>query len=110
MKYAFYSTPVQGWFKVLIEEIRQLGIIHEISGYSYVSPDRQYAYLEQDSDAQIFLNAILAADWFQDMQAVRACTKNIHCESPCFICNLDAFNASELAAKPVPVTIHIHDF
>ena len=78
--------------KVLIEEINQLAITQDISSSSYISACGKYAFLEEDQDAQIFINAILAADWFRDFDAVDRCTKTFHTDFPSFIRSLDSFS------------------
>jgi len=110
MKYAFFSDPSHGWLKVTIEELKQLELIPHISSFSYISSDRKYAYLEEDQDAQIFLNAILAADWFEDMEAVRNCTKQFYSDPPSFIRNLEPFDATQFAVKPVAEKSNIFIF
>ena len=92
MKYSFYSDPSHGWMKVSIEEINQLAITQDISANSFISACGKYAFLEKDNDAQIFIQAVLAADWFQDFDAVRQCTKTFHTDFPSFIRNLDSFS------------------
>ena len=110
MKYAFYADPSHGWLKVSIEEIKQLGIIEEITGYSYVSPDGKYAYLEEDQDTQTFIAAILSANWFENMEAIRRCTKEFHSNSSSFIRNLDSFDASRFSNKLKTEQIKIFQF
>lgn len=110
MKYAFFSDPSHGWLKVSIEEIKQLNICTAISRFSYISSDRKYAYLEEDQDAQIFLNAVLAADWFEDMEAIRNCTKQFYSDPPSFIRNLEPFIAAHFTVKPVIESPKIHLF
>jgi hypothetical protein len=110
MKYAFYTDPSHGWLKVLIEEIVQLGIARDISSFSYVSPDRKWAYLEEDMDAQTYIRAVLSADWFQDMNAIRASTRNIYSERPCYVRNFDSFDFNEFIKEPVDSQIQIHFF
>jgi hypothetical protein len=70
MKYAFYSDPDNGWLKVSIEEINQLAITQNISASSFISACGKYAFLERNTDAKIFVQAILDADWlrFQSCQ------------------------------------------
>lgn len=53
--YDYYSDAGHGWLKVPLKELEVLKISNNISSYSYVRGD--YAYLEEDSDASIFLNA-----------------------------------------------------
>jgi len=57
MKYTFYEDPGHGWLAVSLHELHELKIIDKISGCSYVSPDRQTVYLEEDCDLSTFLVA-----------------------------------------------------
>jgi len=54
-KFDFYSDPSHGWLKVKRQELVELGIETEISGYSYQKGDA--VYLEEDSDAPKFIDA-----------------------------------------------------
>lgn len=110
MKYAFYSDPAHGWLKVTIEELKQLNILAIITPCSYISDDRNYVFLEADWDAQTFLNAIIAADWFEDMDAIRNCTKQFYSDYPSFIRNLNSFDASEFISKPAPEKSNVYVF
>ena len=92
MKYAFYSDPEHGWLKVSTDEINQLAITQDISASSYISACGKYAFLEKDNDAVLFILAILTADWFQDFDAVRRCTKEFYSCFPSFIRNLESFS------------------
>ena len=53
--YTFYSDPSHGWLEVSKKEIEELGIINNVSQYSYINQDM--IYLEEDSDASIFINS-----------------------------------------------------
>jgi hypothetical protein len=53
--YQFFSDPAHGWLKVKVSVLATLGIINNISPYSYIRGD--YAYLEEDLDAGVFINA-----------------------------------------------------
>ena len=55
-KFGFYSDPSHGWMKVSLKELQELGLIDKISPYSYAKDDS--VYLEEDSDATKFLNAL----------------------------------------------------
>jgi len=44
-----------GWLKVPLSKVKELGIADKISACSYM--DRTYAYLEEDCDAHLFLEA-----------------------------------------------------
>jgi hypothetical protein len=53
--YRFITDPGHGWLEVPIAEIKALGIADKISAYSYRKGNM--AYLEEDCDAGLFLNA-----------------------------------------------------
>lgn len=57
----FLSDPGHGWLSVTHELIRKLGVADKISGYSYMTNTR--AYLEEDCDAGIVLDALKEADY-----------------------------------------------
>jgi hypothetical protein len=57
----YISDPGHGWLRVSVEDLRAAGVDNNISDYSFLSPawaSVRYAYLEHDSDAPIFLNAL----------------------------------------------------
>jgi hypothetical protein len=56
--YTFYTDPGHGWIKVPMNELRTLNIAHKISHYSYRNGD--LAYLEEDCDASLFIDAFKA--------------------------------------------------
>lgn len=56
MRYILYSDPAHAWLKVPMNDIRKLGLADKISSYSYRY--QQYAYLEEDCDAMIFIKAL----------------------------------------------------
>jgi len=60
-KYTFINDPGHGWLSVPLSDIQALGIADHISSYSYMSPTR--AYLEEDCDASLFINAAKAVNW-----------------------------------------------
>ena len=92
MKYSFYSDPSHGWLKVSVEEIDQLAITQDISSSSYISACGKYAFLEKDNDAELFILAILAADWFENFDAIYKCTKEFYSDFPSFVRNLESFS------------------
>jgi len=55
MTYVFHTDPGHGWLEVSLAEIIELGIENKISQFSYCKADT--AYLEEDCDAGVFLNA-----------------------------------------------------
>jgi len=54
--YRKVEDPGHGWLEVPVQELFDLGIAEEISGCSYLRDDK--AYLEEDRDMSIFLDAI----------------------------------------------------
>jgi hypothetical protein len=50
-----------GWLQVEVSEVIALGIAHQISEYSYLGNNGQIAYLEEDVDAPLFLEALKIA-------------------------------------------------
>ena len=61
IKVSFFSDPGHGWLQVPHSLILELGIQNKVSNSSYVT--ECYAYLEEDLDAGIFLQAAKAAGW-----------------------------------------------
>ena len=57
----FITDAGHGWLSVSHKDLISLNIVDQISHCSYISPTR--AYLEEDLDASIFLNAAKAAGW-----------------------------------------------
>jgi len=55
--YKYYNDPGHGWIAVKRKELIALGILNDISGYSYQRGDT--VYLEEDCDASRFLKAYL---------------------------------------------------
>lgn len=55
MKFTFHTDPGHGWLEVPMSTIFALGIQNKISSYSYRRGDT--AYLEEDCDASLFLEA-----------------------------------------------------
>lgn len=56
MQYKFYSDSGHAWLKVPMAHLKRLGIMYDISEYSYMRMG--YAYLEEDSDAGKFIDAL----------------------------------------------------
>jgi len=46
-----------------MHSVRLLGIEAQISAFSYISPEGDVAYLEEDCDAQKYLDAAKARGW-----------------------------------------------
>ena len=56
--YTFHNDPGHGWLAVKREELVKLGILEEISSYSYQKG--KTVYLEEDCDYATFYNAYKA--------------------------------------------------
>lgn len=59
MKLNFYSDPGHGWLAVPLKLLDQLGILDQISPYSYMRG--RWAHLEEDCDLSLFMDAAAAA-------------------------------------------------
>jgi hypothetical protein len=57
MQLNWITDPGHGWLVVPISELRELNIIDKISSYSYHNDGT--AYLEEDCDAAIYLEAVI---------------------------------------------------
>jgi len=55
-KYLFYQDPSHGWIKTTRQELIDLHIDRIISKHSYQSDNGNFVYLEEDGDANLFLN------------------------------------------------------
>lgn len=54
----WYTDPGHGWIRVSRKDCERLGILDQISSYSYQSKMGNTLYLEEDCDAQILLKAL----------------------------------------------------
>lgn len=52
----FYSDASHGWMKCPLKIIFELGLADKVSSCSYIR--EQYAYLEEDCDAPLIINAL----------------------------------------------------
>ena len=64
----FISDPGHGWLEVPMRHIRTLGIESRVSGYSFYNDD--HAYLEEDCDAGVFMDAARGKNWNVDFNEV----------------------------------------
>ena len=62
MKHNFYSDAAHGWLRTTIDELIDLDIVDKISEYSYMDRYANYVYLEEDSDATVFIEAYKEAN------------------------------------------------
>ena len=59
-KYAVYSDPGHAWLKAPRAHLIELGILSQITPYSYQRGD--WVYLEEDQDVSTFINALKTRD------------------------------------------------
>lgn len=57
--YDYFEDPAHGWIMVPTSHLHELGIESEVSGCSYMSPDGQWSFLEEDCDGSKFVKAYL---------------------------------------------------
>lgn len=57
----FLADSGHGWLSVALTDLVTLGIADDVSTYSYMNATR--AYLEEDCDASLFLDAAKEAGW-----------------------------------------------
>jgi hypothetical protein len=57
-KFHAYNDPGHGWAKVPVKFLEELGVMDEITPYSYLLGE--HAYLEEDQDASTFVRALEA--------------------------------------------------
>jgi hypothetical protein len=56
--FTFESDPAHGWLLVTANDLQTAGLTEQdISAFSFISPNRAQIALEEDLDAQTFLNA-----------------------------------------------------
>ena len=56
MKLDFYEDPGHGWLAVPLELLDRLGLVDQVSRYSYLRG--RYAHLEEDCDYSLFAQAM----------------------------------------------------
>ena len=59
-KFDFYADPGHGWLKVGIGTLNKFGVVDGITSFSYVRG--RNVFLEEDSDATRFINAMKEHD------------------------------------------------
>lgn len=81
----FYADPAHGWLKVNKKQLVDLGIQEKVSRYSY--QNGEWAYLEEDLDAGIFISALKS-------QGVEVTLKRHHSERSSRIRNYQSYNSN----------------
>jgi len=61
MKLDFISDPGHGWLKVPLTLLVKYGILESISSWSYIRG--KFAYLEEDCDADVFMNKCVSVEF-----------------------------------------------
>lgn len=85
--YKFYADPGHGWLAVKITELMELGIITQISTYSYMRGAT--AYLEEDCDASLFFNS------YKDKYGMEPKHSYNHTNNRSAIRNYDSYNRNK---------------
>jgi hypothetical protein len=85
--YKFYADPGHGWLAVKITELMELGIVTQISAYSYMRGGT--AYLEEDMDATLFFNS------YRDKYGVEPNHTYEHTDKRSPIRNYDGYNQNK---------------
>ena len=99
--YKFYADPGHGWLAVKITELLELGIVTQISAYSYMRGGT--AYLEEDCDSALFFNS------YRDKHGVDPKHTYTHTNNRSPIRNYDSYNKNKavdfalVAMKPVTI-------
>lgn len=60
--FTYHVDSGHGWIESETWRMVALGIVDDISEYSYMSNDGMTVYLEEDCDATVFINALKAHD------------------------------------------------
>lgn len=58
IKATYYTDPGHGWYAVKRDVLAKLGLLYEVSTYSYQRGET--VYLEEDCDATVFFNRVNA--------------------------------------------------
>ena len=85
--YKFYADPGHGWLAVKTEELMDLGIITQISSCSYMRGGT--TYLEEDSDASLFLST------YKDARGVEPKHIYEHTNNRSAIRSYDSYNVNK---------------
>lgn len=78
--YTWHNDPGHAWLEVPLKDVREAGVLSQISRYSYKRGDM--LFLEEDVDAFTFLNALSA-------QGVKPITAEQFHDEDCFIRRLE---------------------
>jgi hypothetical protein len=87
MELAYIQDPGHGWIACSASLVRDLGIAHQISRYSYLDRPSGTAYLEEDCDAGLLIDALRAA-------GIQYSIREVHCNSDAKLRRLPAFEVT----------------
>jgi hypothetical protein len=97
-KLTFFSDAGHGWLSVATKDLVTLGIEDKISSFSYISNTR--AFLEEDCDVTVFLDAAKAQGWEVTIKESKDCPDRS------FIRGLACYTA-ERARNPIKVGVRV---
>jgi hypothetical protein len=79
MELNWILDPAHGWLVVPLDELQSLGIVDRISRYSYLKDG--VAYLEEDCDASVYLQALYAKGF--DPEDFSSTCRSLNNDAPC---------------------------
>ena len=79
MELNWILDPAHGWLVVPLTELQSLGIVDRISRYSYLHDG--LAYLEEDCDAEVYLQALYAKGF--DPEDFSSTCRSLPHDAPC---------------------------
>lgn len=85
--YRFINDPGHGWLEVPVSELAAYGVSSAVSRYSYVDRKSGYAYLEEDCDAPLFLEA------FRARNGMAAPIRETYCHGRAFVRDLASYGS-----------------
>lgn len=71
MKFKFYSDAGHGWLAVKRELLEQFGLLSKVTHYSYQKGET--VYLEEDCDASLFIEYLMANNIAYGITQIAAC-------------------------------------
>ena len=89
------SDPAHGWLRVNTKDIADLGIGEKVSAYSYLSSGGRITYLEEDSDATLYMKEAEKRGWEIEVKYKEHRGRS-------FIRNLPSYDANWFKDKYMP--------
>jgi len=75
----WFSDSAHGWLRVPTKKLFELGIEEDISNYSYLSESGKSVYLEEDSDAGVFIDAYGRSKFYKEIDSAKTSYYDGHC-------------------------------